>query len=49
VLHDAPVVYDQQRDIRELLIEEVRKRGTIRPEQFAGTRWRVANNRGTAK
>jgi 2',3'-cyclic-nucleotide 2'-phosphodiesterase/3'-nucleotidase len=49
MLHDAPVVYDQQRDIRELLIEEVRKRGTIRPEQFAGTRWRVANNRGTAK
>ncbi len=49
MLHDAPVVYDQQRDIRELLIEEVRKRGTIRPEQFAGTKWRVVNSRGTAK
>ncbi len=49
MLHDAPVVYDQQRDIRELLIEEVRKRGTIRPEQFAGTQWRVVNSRGIAK
>jgi 2',3'-cyclic-nucleotide 2'-phosphodiesterase/3'-nucleotidase len=49
MLHDAPVVYDQQRDIRELLIEEVRKRGTIRPEQFAGTKWRVVNSRGIAK
>jgi 2',3'-cyclic-nucleotide 2'-phosphodiesterase/3'-nucleotidase len=49
MLHDAPVVYDQQRDIRDLLIEEVRQRGTIRPEQFAGTQWRVVNSRGTAK
>jgi len=49
MLHDAPVVYDQQRDIRELLIEEVKKRGTIRPDQFAGTQWRVVNSRGTAK
>jgi 2',3'-cyclic-nucleotide 2'-phosphodiesterase/3'-nucleotidase len=49
MLHDAPVVYDQRRDIRELLIEEVKKRGTIRPDQFAGTQWRVVNSRGTAK
>jgi 2',3'-cyclic-nucleotide 2'-phosphodiesterase/3'-nucleotidase len=45
MLHDAPVVYDQKQDIRELLIEEVRKRGILRPEQFAGTRWRVVNTR----
>jgi 2',3'-cyclic-nucleotide 2'-phosphodiesterase/3'-nucleotidase len=49
MLHDAPVVYDQQRDIRDLLIDEVKTRGTIRPEQFAGTQWRVVNSRGTAK
>jgi 2',3'-cyclic-nucleotide 2'-phosphodiesterase/3'-nucleotidase len=49
MLHDAPVVYDQQRDIRDLLIEEVRKRGTIRPEEFVGTQWRVVNSRGIAK
>jgi len=49
MLHDAPVVYDQQRDIRDLLIEEVRKRGTLRPEQFAGTQWRVVNSRASAR
>jgi 2',3'-cyclic-nucleotide 2'-phosphodiesterase (5'-nucleotidase family) len=49
MLHDAPVVYDQQRDIRELLIEEVRKRGTVTPGQFAGTQFRVVNSKATAK
>ena len=49
MLRDAPVVYDQQRDIRELLIEEVRKRGTMRPEQFGGTQFRVVNSRATVK
>jgi 2',3'-cyclic-nucleotide 2'-phosphodiesterase/3'-nucleotidase len=49
MLHDAPVVYDQQREIRDLLIDEVKKRGTIRPEQFAGTQFRVVNSRAGAK
>jgi 2',3'-cyclic-nucleotide 2'-phosphodiesterase (5'-nucleotidase family) len=45
MLHQAPVVYDQQREIRDLLIEEIRRRGTIRPSDFAGSRWKVINSR----
>lgn len=41
MFHGAPVVYDKGKDIRELLIDEVRRRGTLRPEDFAGTHWRV--------
>jgi 2',3'-cyclic-nucleotide 2'-phosphodiesterase/3'-nucleotidase/5'-nucleotidase len=37
----APVVYDRQEDIRELLIEEVRRRGTIRPEEYFRENWRI--------
>jgi 2',3'-cyclic-nucleotide 2'-phosphodiesterase/3'-nucleotidase len=43
MLHGAPVVYDQQQDIRELLIDEVRKRGTLKPTDFAETNWKVVN------
>lgn len=46
MLHGAPVVYDQQRDIRDLLIDEVRKRGTLSPADFAGTNRRVVNSEG---
>jgi len=49
VLHDAPVVYDQQREIRDLLIEEIKRRGTIRPSDFAGSKWRVINSRNGEK
>lgn len=38
---DAPVIYDRQEDIRELLIEEVRRRGTIRPEDYFEENWRI--------
>jgi 2',3'-cyclic-nucleotide 2'-phosphodiesterase/3'-nucleotidase/5'-nucleotidase len=38
---NAPVVYDRQEDIRELLIEEVRRRGTIRPEDYFRENWRI--------
>lgn len=38
---NAPVVYDGQDDIRELLIEEVRRRGTIRPEDYFEENWRI--------
>lgn len=38
---NAPVVYDGQEDIRELLIEEVRRRGTIRPEDYFQENWRI--------
>ena len=37
----APVVYDKQEDIRELLIEEVRRRGTIRPGDYFRQNWRL--------
>jgi 2',3'-cyclic-nucleotide 2'-phosphodiesterase/3'-nucleotidase/5'-nucleotidase len=37
----APVVYDKQEDIRELLIEEVRRRGTIRPADYFRQNWRL--------
>lgn len=43
MLHGAPVVYDRGQDIRELLIDEVKRRGTLRPEDFTGTRWRVVS------
>jgi 2',3'-cyclic-nucleotide 2'-phosphodiesterase/3'-nucleotidase len=45
MLHESPVVYDQQREIRDLLIEEIKRRGTIRPSDFAGSRWKVINGR----
>ncbi|HEX6937800.1 MAG TPA: 5'-nucleotidase C-terminal domain-containing protein [Longimicrobiales bacterium] len=41
MIADAPVVYDRQEDIRELLIEEVRRRGTIRPEDYFRENWRL--------
>ena len=41
MLADAPVVYDRQEEIRELLIEEVRRRGTIRPEDYFRENWRI--------
>ena len=37
----APVVYDRQEDIRELLIEEIRRRGTLRPEEFFVRNWEL--------
>ncbi|HEX7118524.1 MAG TPA: 5'-nucleotidase C-terminal domain-containing protein [Longimicrobiales bacterium] len=41
MIADAPVVYDRQEDIRELLIEEVRRRGTIRPDDYFRENWRL--------
>jgi 2',3'-cyclic-nucleotide 2'-phosphodiesterase / 3'-nucleotidase / 5'-nucleotidase len=37
----AEVVYDQGEDVRELLIEEVRRRGTIRPADYHSPSWRL--------
>jgi 5'-nucleotidase len=37
----APVVYDKQEDIRELLIEEVRRRKTINPSQYFRQTWQL--------
>lgn len=41
MLRDAPVVYDSQEEIRDLLIAEVRRRGTLRPEDFAVRNWEL--------
>ncbi|CAN5853003.1 5'-nucleotidase C-terminal domain-containing protein [soil metagenome] len=37
----AAVVYDRGEDVRELLIEEVRRRGTIRPANYFTQSWRL--------
>ena len=42
MLADAPVVYDRQQEIRQLLIDEVRRRGTIRPADYFAPNWRLA-------
>lgn len=42
MLRGAPLVYDRQQVIRELLIEEVRRKGAIRPEEYHTVNWRLA-------
>ncbi|MBX9929736.1 MAG: 5'-nucleotidase C-terminal domain-containing protein [Gemmatimonadaceae bacterium] len=37
----APVLYDQQREIRDLLIEEAQRRGVLRPADFGARNWRL--------
>ncbi len=49
MLHGAPVVYDQQKGIRELLIDDVRNRKTLLPADFAGSHWKVVNSRSGQK
>jgi 2',3'-cyclic-nucleotide 2'-phosphodiesterase (5'-nucleotidase family) len=44
MLHGAPVVYDQQREIRDLLIDEVKRRVTLTPSDYAGSHWRVVDS-----
>jgi 2',3'-cyclic-nucleotide 2'-phosphodiesterase (5'-nucleotidase family) len=41
MLRGAPVVYDRQQEIRQLLIDEVRARGTLRPENYFTPNWRL--------
>ncbi|HEX6052340.1 MAG TPA: 5'-nucleotidase C-terminal domain-containing protein [Gemmatimonadaceae bacterium] len=41
MLHDAPVVYDRQQEIRQLLIDEVTRRGTIAPADYFRQNWRL--------
>ena len=41
MLAGAPVVYDEQQEIRQLLIDEVRRREIIRPEEYAAANWRI--------
>lgn len=41
MIADAPVVYDEQQEIRDLLIAYVKRHGTIRPEDFFHQNWRI--------
>ena len=41
MLRDAPVVYDRQEDIRQLLIDEVRAQRTLDPGKYATKNWRI--------
>jgi len=41
MLRDAPVVQDRQLEIRQLLIDEVRKRGAIKPSDYFHQNWRI--------
>jgi len=41
MLRDAPVVYDHQQEIRQLLIDEVRTRRTLRANDYFHSNWRI--------
>jgi 2',3'-cyclic-nucleotide 2'-phosphodiesterase (5'-nucleotidase family) len=41
MLRGAPVVYDRNENIRDLLVEEIRLRKTIDPSSYASRDWRV--------
>ena len=41
MLRGAPVVYDRQQEIRQLLIDEVRAKGTLRPADYFHPNWRI--------
>lgn len=41
MLHGAPVVLDRQRDIRQMLIDEVARRGTLNPADYFKPNWRL--------
>ncbi len=41
MLRGAPVVYDKGEEIRQLLMDEVRRRGTINPWNYCTRNWRI--------
>ena len=41
MLAGAPVVYDQQEGVRELLIDELQRKGTIRAQDYFEQNWRI--------
>ena len=41
MVSDAPIVYDKQQEIRQLLVDEVRRKGTIVPADYAAHNWRI--------
>jgi 2',3'-cyclic-nucleotide 2'-phosphodiesterase (5'-nucleotidase family) len=41
MLRGTPLVYDQQQVIRQLLVEEVQRRGVLRTQDYASRNWRI--------
>jgi 2',3'-cyclic-nucleotide 2'-phosphodiesterase (5'-nucleotidase family) len=44
MLSGAPVVYDKQQEIRQLLIDEVKRRGVIRQADYFAPNWRLVRS-----
>ena len=49
MLRGAPVVYESPTEIRDLVIAEVRRRGTLRPEEIGETNYRLLPPRRTVR
>lgn len=47
MLRGAPLVYDRQLEIRQLLIDEVRRRGVIRANDYYVPNWRIIHSGAT--
>jgi 2',3'-cyclic-nucleotide 2'-phosphodiesterase/3'-nucleotidase len=41
MLAGAPLVYDRQQEIRQLLIDEVRAKGTLSPSDYFHRNWEL--------
>jgi 2',3'-cyclic-nucleotide 2'-phosphodiesterase (5'-nucleotidase family) len=46
MLSRAPVVYDKQQEIRQLLIDEVKQRGVVRQSDYLVPNWRIVRGSG---
>lgn len=42
MLRAAPLIYDRQQSIRQLLVDEVQRRGRIEPASYSVVNWRIA-------
>ncbi|MEO8576140.1 MAG: 5'-nucleotidase C-terminal domain-containing protein, partial [Gemmatimonadales bacterium] len=49
MIKSAPVVYDKQQEIRQLLIDEVQSRKTIRPDDFFKQNWTLVYSGGPSQ
>jgi 2',3'-cyclic-nucleotide 2'-phosphodiesterase (5'-nucleotidase family) len=49
MLQGAPVVYDRQLEIRQLLIDEVRRKGTLIPADYLHSNWRIVPEAAVAR
>jgi 2',3'-cyclic-nucleotide 2'-phosphodiesterase (5'-nucleotidase family) len=48
MLRGAPVVYDRQQEIRQLLIDEVKQRGAVKQSDYFTPNWRLARGNGVS-